>query len=1131
MDFYTVLDQAIDLLRRRGRVTYRALQLQLQLDADTLAVLKEEIIKAQRLAVDEGGEVLVWTGGSGTSATPGPSALQSVPPLALQAAQAAPTGVPSVAPRPPDAERRQLTVLFCDLVDSTRLAGQLDPEEWRTVVRAYQETCATVIQRFDGYIAQYLGDGVLVYFGYPQAHEDDAPRGVHTGMGLLQAVQGLNTRLGAEKGLQLTVRVGIHTGLVVVGEVGGGGRHEQLALGDTPNIAARLQGLAAPATVVMSAATHQLVQGLFTCELLGVHTLKGVVQPLAVYQVLGASAAQSRFEVAVTTGLTPLVGREEEVRLLRRRWEQVKEGDGQVVLLSGEAGIGKSRLVQELREWVAQEGATRMALRCSPYHQNSALYPVLDHLQQVLHFRHDETPETKLEKLERVLRTYRFARQEVMPLFAALLSLPHPEGYPPLHLTPQRQRQKIHEALVAWLLEEVERQPVLTVWEDLHWADPSTLELLGLLVGQPQPARMLTVLTCRPEFRPPWGSHSQLTQLTLIRFTRRQVEEMVLRITGGKPLPAEVVQQIVAKTDGVPLFVEELTKVVLESGWLREGEDRYELTGPLPPLAIPATLHDSLMARLDRLATVKAVAQLGAAIGRTFAYELVRAVAPLDEATLQHGLRQLVEAELVYQRGEPPQAIYTFKHALIQDAAYQSLLRSTRQQYHQRIAQVLEAQFPETAATQPELLAHHYTEAGLLAQAIPYWQRAGERAMQRSAHVEAIGHLTRELEMLHTLPGTPERAQQELRLQMTLGTALVVTKGVASLDVEQVYSRAQELCQQVGETPQLSLVLRGLGRFYLNRAELQTARELFEQSLSIAQRQQDLAHLLGAHVGLGITLVRLGELVSGRAHLEHGEGGGEAGVPGRMYAAQALWLLGYPNQALESNQGALTLARELARPNLLANTLIYAATLYQFRREKSLTQELAEAVISLSTEQGFPQWLAMGTLLQGWALAEQGRREEGIGQMQQGLDAYRATGAEVFRPYYLALLAEAHGNVRQTKEGLSLLGEALETVHKSGGRWWEAELYRLEGELLLKQKAKMESEAEERFQQALEVARQQQAKSLELRAATSLSRLWQQQGRRDEARRLLAEVYGWFTEGFDTADLQEARVLLEELHG
>jgi TOMM system kinase/cyclase fusion protein len=1135
MTFEEILDQAIAMLQRRGRLTYSTLKRQFQLDDAALEDVKNELIEGQRLAVDERGNVLVWTGGADV-----PQLRPSPPTADVQPTQGLP---PPAAPRPPDAERRQLTVMFCDLVDSTALAVQLDPEDLREVVRAYQETSAAVIQRFGGYIAQYLGDGLLVYFGYPQAHEDDAQRAVRAGLGLVTAMGELNARLARHTGVRLAVHIGIHTGLVVVGEMGGGSRQEQLALGETPNVAARIQGLAAPDTVAISPATFRLVRGYFTCQDLGAHTLKGLAAPLQVYRILGESAAQSRLEVAEASGFTPLVGRESEVALLLERWVQSQDGRGQVVLLRGEAGIGKSRLVEALRERVLREGATRIAFRCSPYYQNSALYPVIDHLQRFLQWQRDDAPEAKLDTLERVLRTYRLPLEEVVPLFAALLSVPLPERYPALNLTPQRQRQKTQEALVAWLLEAAERQPVLAVWEDLHWADPSTLEWLSLVLDQAPTARMLTVLTCRPELRPPWSPQAPVTQVILNRLGHAQIEAMITHLTGGKVLPAEVVQQVVAKTDGIPLFVEELVKMILESGLVREEADRYVLTGPLPPLAIPSTLHDSLMARLDRLSAARDLAQLGAVLGREFSYALLQAVSSLDETTLQQGLAQLVDAELVYQRGLPPQSRYIFKHALIQEAAYQSLLKSTRQRYHQRTAQVLEVQFPETVETQPEWLAHHYTEAGLAEHAIPYWQRAGQRASERSAHVEAIGHLTKGLEVLQALPDTPERAQQELDLQLALGRALTATKGQAAPEVGHVFNLARELCQQVGEPRQLFRVLNGLHNFHLVRAELQTARELSEELLTLAQHLQDPTYLLGAHWTLGGALFCLGEFVLACEHWEqsrmlydsqqhHAHGflfGWDLGVFSRVWEPHALWHLGYPDQALTMSRNAVALAQELSHPFSLAVALDYAAMFYQFRREPRAVHEQAEAAIALCTEQGFAYYLAWGTTMRGWAQVAQGQDTEGLAQMRHGLAALRATGATLRLPYYLALLAEACGRTGQAAEGLTLLAEALAQAHKAEESWTEAELHRLKGELLLSLSADNYAEAEGCFHQALAVASRQQAKTLELRVATSLGRLWQQQGKRAEARELLASIYGWFTEGFDTADLQEAKALLEVL--
>jgi class 3 adenylate cyclase/predicted ATPase len=1127
MTFDEVLAQVVDLLQREGRVSYRALKRRFDLDDDYLEDLKAEIMQAKRLARDEDGIVLVWVGAATTASAVGREAMT---PSALPSGQAILPKVPGPSHDRPEAERRQLTVLFCDLVDSTMLAGRLDPEEWRDVVRAYQASCAQVIQRFEGYIAQYLGDGLLVYFGYPRAHEDDAQRAIWTGLAIMDALRELNTCLSRDAGIQLSVRVGVHTGLVVVGEMGGEGRQEQLALGEVPTIAARMQGLAAPDMVVISAATYRLVQGYFVCQALGPHPLKGVARPVEVYGVVAESEARSRWEIASARGPTPLVGRASEVALLLQRWAQVKEGRGQVVLLSGEAGIGKSRLVQAVKVRVAGEPHVWWECRCSPYYQHSALYPIVDLLQRALQFQRDESPAAKLGKLEAVLQHDHVLLPEVVPLFAMLLSLP------------QRQRQKTMEAVVGTLLAMAARQPVLFIIEDLHWGDPSTLELLGLLMDQTPTAHLLIVLTCRPEFHLPWAVRAHLTHLTLSRLPRTQVEVMVEQVAGGKALPAEVIQQVVAKTDGVPLFVEELTKMVLESDLLQEREDSYELMGPLPPLAIPATLHDSLMARLDRLAPVKAVAQLGATLGRTFSYELLQVLSPLDDATLQQALSRLVEAELLYQRGKPPQATYVFKHALVQEEAYQSLLKSTRQHHHQRIAQVLEERFPETVATEPELLAHHYTEAGLLAQAIPYWQQAAQHALQRFANVEAIQHLNMGLTLLKTLPDNRERDQQELAIQASLGPVLIATKGYAAPDVERAYSRAQALCQHVEETPQHFPVLRGLWSFYLARGEVRTARGLAQQLLHLAQRQDDPALLLEAYEAIGLTLFYFGELTPARVYLERSMTlydpqqhrshvflyGRDPGTFSLSYLAMALCLLGYPDQALQRSAEALTLGQTRAHPYSLALVLTYMAVIHQFRRESQAVSEQAEASTTLAIEQGFPYWAARGPILRGWALTAQGQRAEGLAEMQQGLAAWRATGAGLLRSYWCALLAEVYGQVGQPEAGLDVLAETLPLMDKTGERCWAAELYRLKGELVLQAVAE-EHQAEACFHQALEVARRQQARSWELRAAMSLSRLWQQQGKGQEARDLLSPLYGWFTEGFETADLQEAKALLEDL--
>jgi class 3 adenylate cyclase/predicted ATPase len=1149
----------LTLLQHAGRLTYRHLKRTFGVDDALLEEIRDELT-FRCLASDQDGKGLVWIGERLPMVQPPavptrPSATAEVSSAAVPTLPAPVTEADTQASEPqdeptatieptrsaPEAERRQLTVMFCDLADSTKLSQQLDPEDLREVIRAYQQTSAEVVHHFDGTIAQHLGDGLLIYFGWPVAHEDDAPRALHAGLDLVDAITSLNPHLEREHGVQLTVRIGIHTGPVVVGEMGGNGRHENLATGETVNVAARLEGLAAPNTVVISQVTARLVQGTFALEDLGRHTLKGVAEPMPVFQV--RSPMEVHEDETVATGIPFLVGRDEEMGLLVRRWEQSKEGLGQVILVSGIAGIGKSRLVETLRAQVRQEGLPRIAFRCSSYHQNSALYPIITHVERLLNFDRDDTPETKLDKLEQGLQSYTLPLGEVVPLVASLLSVPLAERYPTLTLTPQQQKQQTLDALVAWMLEEAERQPVLVAWEDLHWADPSTLEMLGLVLEQTPTVPMLHVLTSRPEFEAPWTTRSHMTPITLNRLGHPQVEALITHLSGGKALPAEVVEHIVTKTDGVPLYVEELTKMLLASDLLREETEQYVLTGPLASVAIPDTLQDSLMARLDQMNTAKEIAQLGAVLGREFAYAMLQAIASQDEETLQAGLAQLVEAELLYQRGRPPRARYRFKHALIQDAAYASLLRSTRQQVHEHVAHLLETRFPELVETQPELVAHRYTAGGCPAQAIVYWQQAGQRAVQRSAYQEAVSHLTQGLALLATRPDTPERHQRELAVQMALGPALMVLKGFGHPEVEQAYARARALCQQVGETPARFPVLYGLWRFYRARGALQTARELGEQLLTLAEHQDDPALRLAAHAALGMTLYLLGAFAPARLHLEQGIAqhtlqphraadaryGEDPGVLCYYTLAWTLWSLGYPEHALQRSHEARTLAQALAHPATQALALYGAARLRQLRREVPEAHELAEALIAVSAEHGNTLFLAYGTLIRGWALFQQGQREEGLAQLHQGLAAMRTAGGEVGRPSFLTLLAEAYGTMAQADQGLSLLAEARTIMDQNGPRYGEAECHRLEGELWLRQTEPEVSQASRCFQQALDIARQQQAKSLELRAATSLARLWQSQDKRQEAYDLLAPVYNWFTEGFDTADLQEAKTLLDEL--
>ncbi|MCB0166448.1 MAG: AAA family ATPase, partial [Anaerolineae bacterium] len=1055
-----------------------------------------------------------------------------------------------------EAERRQLTVMFCDLVGSTSLSEQLDPEDFREVVRAYQHTAAQVVSRFDGTIAQYLGDGLLVYFGYPAAHENDAHRAALTGLGIVEEMKNLNVRLQqsirtrSRAPLRLAVRIGIHTGLVVVGEIGSGERREQLAMGETTNIAARLQNLAKPNTVVISLSTYRLVEGFFACRPLGFQSLKGITRPLETYRVLRQSRARNRLDAAkaAMTGLTPLVGREEEMRLLSARWEQAKEGKGQVLLLSGEAGIGKSRLIRVFREQLTGEPHLWLNCHCSPYYQNTALYPFIDLFQRLLRFKEDDTPERKLQKLETALDQYDLSRTETVPLFTPLLALPTFDRYPPLNLSPQRQKQKLLKTLLIILLKLTEIRPVVIFIEDLHWGDPSTLEILTTLVDQVSNARVFVLFTFRPNFSPSWPARSYLTHLSLTRLVHRQAEALVESVAAGKRLPPELLEQIIAKTDGVPIFLEELTKMVLEQDLLRERADRYELVGPLPALAIPATLHDSLMARLDRLSAVREVAQLGATLGRSFSYRLLHAVASIDEPALQAKLGQLVEAELLYQQGLPPDAAYSFKHALIQETAYRSLLRMKRQQVHQRIAQVLVEQFPDFEQTEPEVIAHHYTAAGQNEAAVRFWYKAGHRAVAQSANREAINHFTQALNLLEFLPPSPERDQQELRLRIALGAPLLMTKGYVAPEVETNYAHARQLCQQLDKTPQLASVLFGLWVFYLVKGQFQTAVELGEQLAELARQTEDAALWLDAHRMQGMNYFNLGRLNLARTHLEaavaiydphqHGpqvliDAGADRGVACLSYLAITLWLLGFPDQALKRSQEAIALAAQLAHPYSQAFALCWSAWLHQLRREPGPAQALAHAGLEMATEQGFALLEMLCAMMVSWALTEQDQTEVGLEGILQKLREFQATGAQLGQLHFWVLLAEVYSRTGRFDEGLNLVTQALAELDQKGEQFYAAELYRLRGEMLLVYQMEPDptADAEACFKQALDLARQQDIRSLQLRATMSLARLQLRQGRSAEVGTTLTPIYRQFTEGFDTLDLQTAGDLASSHNG
>jgi class 3 adenylate cyclase/tetratricopeptide (TPR) repeat protein len=1047
----------------------------------------------------------------------------------------------TTAPAPRDeAERRQLTVMFCDLVGSTALSARLDPEEMWRVIASYHACIGEVIGRYQGMIARYMGDGVLAYFGYPRAQEDDVAQAVRAALALIDAVANLRTTVDAA----LQVRIGVATGTVVVSELLiDETPAEQAVIGETPNLAARLQTLADQGTVLICPQTRQLTGGHFDYRDVGPVALKGWLEPVQVWQVLRASSVESRFEAMHKTKLPPLFGREEEIELLLRRWQHATQGEGQVVLLTGEPGIGKSHIALALSERLQSEPHITLRYFCSAHHTNSALFPFIGQIERAAGFERSDSSTEKLSKLDTLVAQSTIDPQRVAVL-ANLLALPAGDHFRLEELSPQKRKEKTFAALLAQLDGMAARQPVFVIFEDIHWIDPTSLELLAATVEHVPQLRVLLLITARSEFTVPWPSYPHMTTISLRRLDRGAGAALVERVTDGKTLPEEVTDEILARTDGVPLFIEELTKTVLESGLLQERNGHYVLERPLPSLAIPTTLQASLMARLDRLAPVREVAQIGAVAGREFHYELLHAVAGMPRERLEDALGQLVRSELIFRRGESPHAVYTFKHTLVRDAAYASLLKSRRAHLHAAIANALEQRFPDIVQTQPETLAHHLTEAGLIEQAIGYWLQAGKNAAQRSANLEAIAHLRRGIELTCRLPAGKGRDRSELDFQLVLGPCLIATHGPAASEAVETFGRARELCERLGEPPEYLQVLFWLATVNVVRGELPQALEAVEGMPSAAEARGNRGALLNVIRGRAMILMFMGRVVEAREELERAvemfgaseeadrlaarAAGQDAGVAMLALKAWVLWILGQVDEAVARMAAGLERADAVQHAHTYAYAWYYASVLHALRGEPAIAQGYAERCLAISEQHGFRQWLGLSRSIRGVCAAALDASGSRLDEVKTALNEYQRAGYQLGITAQFALLCAALLLRNEPEAALEVIDHGLSIVDHNSERFLEAELYRLKARALLMRGAR-NAEVESLFDQALRTARGQRARSLELRAATDLARLWINQGKRAEARDVLAAVYGRFSEGFDTRDLKEADALLVQL--
>jgi predicted ATPase/class 3 adenylate cyclase len=1025
------------------------------------------------------------------------------------------------------AERRHLTVLFCDLVGSTSLSARLDPEDLRKILFDFQRCCADVIRRYEGRIARLMGDGALAYFGFPTAHEDDVERAARAALEIVESVQALIVQ-DAER---LQVRIGIASGLVVVGDLIGEGPAREFALvGDAPNLAARLQVLAEPNQILIAPQTRLLLGSLFEFENLGDHSIKGFERPVHVWRILAPGSMSSRFEARTSFQLTPLVNRQAELRLLQKQYAKARLGKGQVVVISGDPGIGKSRLVAALRTRLTGEQYGFLSFQCSSYHTSRPLHPVIHYLEHAAGITRDISPAAGLDRLEDLVGREAEETRSIVPLLADLLSIPTEGRYSRRELTPEQIKNKTFGAVLALIKTYAEKQPMIVAFEDIHWADPTSLELLERVRDSIQNCRMLFIVLHRSDLTLAWAEQPHITSLTISRLDRVQLSSMVRALAEGKVLSRNAIDQILDKTDGVPLFAEEITKAVLERRGSGEGR-----SGAHSTLLVPETLHDSLMARLDRLAPVKIVAQIAAVIGRDFSLDLLKVIAPFSETDVEVAIDRLLAAGLVFRSGHASDQRFSFKHALLRDEAYASMLHEQRGKLHGRIAEALCRDFPEIADTSPEIVAQHYEQAGNARLAIDYWVKAARPASERSAFAEASTHLQMALRRLLDLPASEERDNLELQLQQALGNAFAAGKGFAAAATIEAYQRALDLCHSAKNSPERFAALNGIIAFHITRGDFEKSRTLAEDLLTLAHQQDDPTSKLMGHRALGQALFLIGELSPARDHLNNSlnlydaaRHGSLAPLFSQTYLALANTLLGNITSGLAAGQDAVSLAEQLKHPHSVCSALAFLAGVHVLCGDADAAYPVAQRTLMLASEYEFPLWSAGGRMLRGWASSRLGNVEEGLPELRKSVKALEATGALVWVQFARYLLAEVLAKAEQTNDARKLVEQTLTTTAGTSGRWYEAELHRLKGDLLVRG-GTSSAVAQTCYENAIAVATKQGARLWQLRASNALATLWCAQGRTQEARALLAPLYTSFEEKIVIPDLHRTKILLAEI--